>query len=265
MLFSHIGFGFLAVRLVGSELLDQGSNPHPLPGRTLRFYLSLTLHWPSPVVLSSAPSRSPQCSIAFYSENRDPLVLQRLCFTQVRDFTSNVLFSTCRHSESYREAQCLSSGKCAVHVSEGERGGMHEQEEDYMTRKRGPPRSGQRGWRDACIPPGRAVRVNRPGIVSTGLFWGPWKISISHTYELQKPEQRWSAEYEFCGALGETNMSDLVPPPGIKPLPFAVEARSPDHWGISSDDCSVSGYILQDDWKSPWKLCVVFLWPFVLG
>ncbi|XDA81977.1 hypothetical protein R6Z07F_011906 [Ovis aries] len=59
-----------------------------------------------------------------------------------------------------------------------------------LARKRGPPRSGQRGWRDACIPPGRAVRVNRPGIVSTGLFWGPWKISISHTYELQKPLRR---------------------------------------------------------------------------
>ena len=42
--------------------------------------------------------------------------------------------------------------------------------------------------------PGRAVRVNRPGIVSTGLFWGPRKISISHTYELQKPVSFSSAE-----------------------------------------------------------------------
>lgn len=57
----------------------------------LRFYMPLTSNWLFPVVLSSAPSRFPQCSIPFFSENRDPLVLQRLWWVCVVSHPENSL------------------------------------------------------------------------------------------------------------------------------------------------------------------------------
>ncbi|XP_055276119.1 uncharacterized protein LOC129551811 [Moschus berezovskii] len=49
-------------------------------------------------------------------------------------------------------------------------------------------------------------------------------------------------------------MCDLVPPPGVKPLSSTVEAWSPNHRSTSEDHCSMSGCILQDDQKKPWKV-----------
>ena len=43
-------------------------------------------------------------------------------------------------------------------------------------------------------PGPRCAAETRTGIVSTGFLWGPWKISISHTNELQKPVSFSSAE-----------------------------------------------------------------------
>lgn len=148
--FSVLGFGFLATRLVGSELLDQGSNPHPLPGRwglnlrtvrkvpaTVCFYDSTFLG----CVLPRTPVTQQQCIQILGFKSYQPLqyfsrhpvcgyLFSIFLWHLVNCWFADMCVYVCKYRKHVSEAKTKTSSflccaQCWVHCSQIIRIGYH--------------------------------------------------------------------------------------------------------------------------------------------
>ena len=84
------------------------------------------------------------------------------------------------------------------------------------------------GREDALEPIPQSPCSIPPALGSIG--WSPGAIFTSTTYQWGGPGQNFSRV--GCNTLCESLLASgiLVPRPGIKPVPSAMEAQSPSHW-----------------------------------